>query len=101
MLSKRRSSSVGGGGGGGGRHGRRNKITALSSDTKQLKLPLMRIKMPDYENYHNDKERLMKTASQWMAEPLELDAAMDLESLRKILAKDYPMDTCCFLDCKE
>ena len=60
----------------------------------------MKIRMHDYENFHSDKERLIKTATNWLAEPLELDAAMDLDSLRRMLAKDLPMDNCCFLDCK-
>lgn len=66
----------------------------------RLKLPVMKIKMSDYERYHHDKDMLKKAAVMWIADPLDLDAAMDLESLRKTLAKDYNMDTCCFLDCK-
>ncbi|XP_023246195.1 eye-specific diacylglycerol kinase isoform X2 [Copidosoma floridanum] len=85
MLAKRRGFS----------RPRKHQKTA---EPEKLKIPLMRIKMPDYENYHSDRERLVKTATLWMQEPLDLDAAMDLESLRKMLAKDYPMDTCCFLD---
>lgn len=64
----------------------------------RLNLPVMRIKMSDYETYHHDKDRLKKAAVSLMADPLDLDATTDLESLRKILAKDHNMDTCCFLD---
>lgn len=63
-----------------------------------LKLPVMKIKMSDYKTYHHDKERLKEAAELWLAEPLELDAATDLESLRKLLAKDRNMDSCCFID---
>ncbi|XP_058798747.1 eye-specific diacylglycerol kinase [Phymastichus coffea] len=83
MLSKRRNPG---------------KPMQKTQELERLKLPLMRIRMVDYENFHSDKERLTKTATQWATEPLELDAAMDLESLRKQLAKEYPMDSCCFLD---
>ncbi|XP_017764006.1 PREDICTED: eye-specific diacylglycerol kinase isoform X4 [Eufriesea mexicana] len=65
---------------------------------ERLKLPVMKIKMSDYERYHHDKDMLKKAAVTWIADPLDLDATMDLESLRKTLAKDYNMDTCCFLD---
>ncbi|XP_076249554.1 retinal degeneration A isoform X2 [Calliopsis andreniformis] len=64
----------------------------------RLKLPVMKIKMSDYERYHHDKEMLKNSATTWIADPLDLDATTDLESLRKLLAKDYNMDTCCFLD---
>ncbi|KAG5327343.1 DGK2 kinase, partial [Pseudoatta argentina] len=64
----------------------------------RLKLSVMRIKMSDYEAYHHNKEMLKDVAESWFAEPLELDAATDLESLRKLLTKDYNMDSCCFLD---
>ncbi|XP_024881690.1 eye-specific diacylglycerol kinase isoform X1 [Temnothorax curvispinosus] len=64
----------------------------------RLKLPIMRIKMSDYEAYHHNKERLKQVAESWLAEPLDLDATTDLESLRKLLTKDYNMDSCCFLD---
>ncbi|OXU26343.1 hypothetical protein TSAR_003470 [Trichomalopsis sarcophagae] len=84
MLSKRRNT--------GG--GRRQK----AAEIERLKIPLMRIRMVDYERFHSDKEQLMKAATAWNAEPLDLDAAMDLESLRNMLAKEYPMDSCCFLD---
>lgn len=67
---------------------------------ERLKLPVMKIKMSDYETYYHDKERLKKAAELWLAEPLDLDAATDLETLRKLLAKDYNVDSCCFLDCK-
>lgn len=67
---------------------------------ERLKLPVMRIKMSDYEAYHHNKERLKEVAESWLAEPLDLDAATDLESLRKLLTKDYNMDSCCFLDCE-
>ena len=67
---------------------------------ERLKLPVMKIKMSDYESFHSDKERLQKSAIPWLTDPLDLDATMDLESLRKLLAKDHPMETCCFLDCK-
>lgn len=66
----------------------------------RLNLPVMKIKMSDYEKYHHDKDMLKNAASTWIADPLDLDATTDLESLRKILAKDHNMDTCCFLDCK-
>jgi len=66
----------------------------------RLKLPVMRIKMSDYEAYHHNKEMLKDVAESWFAEPLDLDAATDLESLRKLLLKDYNMDSCCFLDCE-
>lgn len=66
----------------------------------RLKLPVMKIKMSDYETYYHDKERLKEAAELWLAEPLDLDAATDLETLRKLLAKDYNVDSCCFLDCK-
>lgn len=65
---------------------------------ERLKLPVMKIKMSDYERYHHDKDMLKKSAMTWIADPLDLDATTDLESLRKILAKDHNMDTCCFLD---
>ncbi|GAB1864641.1 Diacylglycerol kinase [Camponotus japonicus] len=65
---------------------------------ERLKLPVMKIKMSDYETYYHDKERLKKAAELWLAEPLDLDAATDLETLRKLLAKDYNVDSCCFLD---
>ncbi|KAG7187964.1 hypothetical protein KM043_013924 [Ampulex compressa] len=65
---------------------------------ERLKLPIMRIKMADYEAFHHDKERLKKSAVSWTVEPLDLDATTDLEALRKILSKDHAMDTCCFLD---
>ncbi|CAL7945031.1 unnamed protein product [Xylocopa violacea] len=65
---------------------------------ERLKLPVMKIKMSDYERYHHDKDMLKKAATTWIADPLDLDATTDLESLRKILAKDHNMDTCCFLD---
>uniref|UniRef100_V9IEU5 Eye-specific diacylglycerol kinase n=2 Tax=Apis cerana TaxID=7461 RepID=V9IEU5_APICE len=82
MLAKRRSSSK------------------PQQDVKleRLKLPVMKIKMSDYERYHHDKDMLKKSAITWIVEPLDLDATTDLESLRKILAKNYNMDTCCFLD---
>lgn len=66
---------------------------------ERLKLPVMKIKMSDYETYHHDKDSLQKTAEPWLAEPLDLDATTDLETLRKLLAKDCNMDSCCFLDC--
>lgn len=56
--------------------------------------------MSDYEAFHSDKERLKRSAVSWLEETLDLDATLDLESLRKILAKDLPMDACCFLDCE-
>lgn len=56
--------------------------------------------MSDYEAYHHNKDKLKKMAELWLAEPLDLDAATDLESLRKLLTKDYNMDSCCFLDCE-
>ncbi|XP_076646918.1 retinal degeneration A isoform X1 [Halictus rubicundus] len=65
---------------------------------ERLKLPVMKIKMTDYERYHHDKDMLKKSAAMWIEEPLDLEATTDLESLRKILAKDHNMDTCCFLD---
>ncbi|XP_076664280.1 retinal degeneration A isoform X3 [Andrena cerasifolii] len=64
----------------------------------RLKLPVMKIKMSDYERYHHDKDMLTKSAVPWIEEPLDLDATTDLESLRQILAKDHNMDTCCFID---
>ncbi|XP_011876723.1 PREDICTED: eye-specific diacylglycerol kinase isoform X2 [Vollenhovia emeryi] len=64
----------------------------------RLKLPVMRIKMSDYEAYHHNKDKLKQVAESWLAEPLDLDAATDLESLRKLLTKDYNVDSCCFLD---
>ena len=85
MLSKRRHAG---------------KPRQKAAELERLRLPLMRIRMVDYENFHSDKERLMKTATQWHAEPLDLDATMDLVSLRNVLAKEYPMDACCFLDCE-
>lgn len=66
----------------------------------RLKLPVMRIKMSDYEAYHHNKDRLKEVAELWLTEPLDLDATTDLESLRKLLTKDNNMDSCCFLDCK-
>ncbi|XP_043261188.1 eye-specific diacylglycerol kinase isoform X1 [Colletes gigas] len=65
---------------------------------ERLKLPVMKIKMSDYERYHHDKDMLKKSATTWISDPLDLDATTDLESLRKILAKDHNMDACCFLD---
>ena len=85
MLAKRRSS------------GKPHQDVAK---LERLKLPVMKIKMSDYENFHSDKERLKKTAVSWFPDPLDLDATTDLESLRTLLAKDHPMDTCCFLDCE-
>ncbi|EZA49626.1 Eye-specific diacylglycerol kinase [Ooceraea biroi] len=64
---------------------------------ERLKLSVMRIKMSDYETYYHDKERLKEVAELWASE-LDLDATTDLESLRKLLAKDYNVDSCCFLD---
>lgn len=66
----------------------------------RLKLPVMKIKMSDYKTYHHDKSRLKEIAEQFLAEPLDLDATTDLETLRKLLAKDHNMDSCCFVDCK-
>lgn len=66
----------------------------------RLKLPVMKIKMSDYERHHHDKDMLKNSAVPWIEEPLDLDATTDLESLRKILAKDHNMDTCCFIDCE-
>ncbi|XP_014488535.1 PREDICTED: eye-specific diacylglycerol kinase [Dinoponera quadriceps] len=65
---------------------------------ERLKLPVMKIKMSDYKTYHHDKVRLKDIAEQLLAEPLDLDATTDLEMLRKLLAKDYNMDSCCFVD---
>ncbi|XP_012219138.1 eye-specific diacylglycerol kinase isoform X2 [Linepithema humile] len=65
---------------------------------ERLKLPVMKIKMSDYETHHHDKETLKKVAEVWVTEPLDLDATTDLETLRKLLVKDYNMDACCFLD---
>ncbi|CAK9809934.1 Eye-specific diacylglycerol kinase [Anthophora quadrimaculata] len=65
---------------------------------ERLKLPVMKIKMSDYERYHHDKDMLKKAAITWIADPLDLEATTDLEFLRKLLAKDHNMDTCCFLD---
>ncbi|XP_070162667.1 eye-specific diacylglycerol kinase isoform X2 [Polyergus mexicanus] len=65
---------------------------------ERLKLPVMKIKISDYETYYHDKERLKEAAELWLAEPLDLDATTDLETLRKLLAKDYNVDSCCFLD---
>ncbi|XP_011156353.1 eye-specific diacylglycerol kinase isoform X2 [Solenopsis invicta] len=64
----------------------------------RLRLPVMKIKMSDYEAYHHNKEKLQEMAESWLAEPLDLDATTDLESLRKLLSKDYNIDSCCFLD---
>lgn len=72
----------------------------FGSKLESLKLPVMSIRMSDYSTYHSDKERLKQTAQAWTSEPLELDATTDLESLRKILSKNRPMDSCCFLDCE-
>jgi diacylglycerol kinase (ATP) len=66
----------------------------------RLKLPVMKIKMSDYERYHHDKDRLKEVAELWLPEPLDLDATTDLETLRKLLAKNCNVDPCCFLDCK-
>lgn len=66
----------------------------------RLKLPVMKIKMSDYKTYYHDKDRLKEVAKVWLAEPLDLDAMTDLETLRKLLAKDHNMDSCCFIDCK-
>lgn len=79
---------------------RRSSGKPYVAKLERLKLPVMMIKMSDYETFHSDKERLKMTAIQWLADPLDLDATTDLESLRNLLAKDHPMDTCCFLDCK-
>ncbi|XP_012279968.1 eye-specific diacylglycerol kinase isoform X2 [Orussus abietinus] len=84
MLAKRRSTG--------------KPYRDVGAKLERLKLPVMRIRMSDYEAYHSDKERLKSAAVSWTAEPLDLDAATDLESLRQILAKDHPMDSCCFLD---
>lgn len=79
---------------------KRRNASKPQQDVKleRLKLPVMKIKMLDYERYHHDKDMLKKAATTWIADPLDLDATTDLESLRKILAKDHNMDTCCFLD---
>ncbi|XP_033349307.1 eye-specific diacylglycerol kinase isoform X1 [Bombus vosnesenskii] len=79
---------------------KRKNASKPQQDVKleRLKLPVMKIKMLDYERYHHDKDMLKKAATTWIADPLDLDATTDLESLRKILAKDHNMDTCCFLD---
>jgi len=66
----------------------------------RLKLPVMKIKMSDYEMYHHDKDRLKEVAELWLPESLDLDATTDLETLRKLLAKNCNVDPCCFLDCK-
>ncbi|XP_015607660.1 eye-specific diacylglycerol kinase isoform X2 [Cephus cinctus] len=84
MLAKRRNTS--------------KPLQNVGAKLERLKLPVMRIKMSDYENYHSDKDRLKKAAESWLQEPLDLDATSDLESLRAILSKEHPMDTCCFLD---
>lgn len=84
MLAKRRST--------------RKSHQHVGVKLESLNLPLMKIKMRDYEAHHSDKDRLKKTAIIWRNEPLELEATMDLESLRKLLSKDYQMDLCCFLD---
>ncbi|XP_047369825.1 eye-specific diacylglycerol kinase isoform X2 [Vespa velutina] len=65
---------------------------------ERLNLPVMRIKMSDYETYYHDKERLKKVAESLMPDSLDLDATTDLVSLRNILAKNHNMDACCFLD---
>lgn len=65
----------------------------------RLKLPVMRIKMSDYESFHSEKEKLKNTAVLWISDPLDLDATTDLEALRNLLAKDHNMDNCVFLDC--
>ncbi|XP_046487755.2 eye-specific diacylglycerol kinase [Neodiprion pinetum] len=70
----------------------------VGAKLERLKLPVMKIKMSDYEAYHSDKERLKRSAVSWLPDTLDLDATLDLESLRGILAKDLPMDACCFLD---
>lgn len=67
---------------------------------ERLNLPVMKIKMSDYKTYHHDKSKLKEIAKQMLAEPLDLDATTDLETLRKLLAKDYNMDSCCFVDCE-
>lgn len=72
----------------------------FGSKLESLKLPVMSIRMSDYSTYHSDKERLKQMAQAWTSEPLELDATTDLESLRNILSKNRPMDSCCFLDCE-
>lgn len=81
---------------------RRNTGKSPPQDVKleRLKLPVVKIKMTDYERYHHDKDMLKNSATTWISDPLDLDATTDLESLRKILAKDHNMDTCCFLDCE-
>ena len=86
MLAKRRSTS--------------KPQQNLGAKLESLKLPVMRIRMLDYETYHSDKDRLKKAAVAWVAEPLDLDATTDLETLRKILSKEQSMDSCCFLDCE-
>lgn len=85
MLAKRRSTG---------------KPQQNTAKLERLKLPVMKIRMSDYETNHHDKEKLKEVAELWVADPLDLDAATDLESLRKILAKDRNMDSCCFLDCE-
>lgn len=67
---------------------------------ERLNLPVMKIKMSDYKTYHHDKGRLKEMAELLLAEPLDLDATTDLEMLRNLLAKDYNMDSCCFVDCE-
>ncbi|CAD6239207.1 GSCOCG00008640001-RA-CDS [Cotesia congregata] len=85
MLAKRRSSGKG-------------RTRSQGDKLESLKLQIMRIKMKDYETYHSDKERLIGAAVPLTPEPLDLEATMDLESLRKLLARDFNMDNCCFLD---
>ncbi|CAG5074992.1 Similar to rdgA: Eye-specific diacylglycerol kinase (Drosophila melanogaster) [Cotesia congregata] len=87
MLAKRRSSGKG-------------RTRSQGDKLESLKLQIMRIKMKDYETYHSDKERLIGAAVPLTPEPLDLEATMDLESLRKLLARDFNMDNCCFLDCE-
>ncbi|KAF7992016.1 hypothetical protein HCN44_010836 [Aphidius gifuensis] len=84
MLTKRRST--------------RKSHQSIDVKLENLTLPLMKIKMSDYEAYNSDKDRLKKTAIRLKTEPLELEATTDLETLRNILSKEFQMDYCCFLD---
>ncbi|KAK0162875.1 hypothetical protein PV327_006615 [Microctonus hyperodae] len=80
---------------------RRSNKSQHNIDIKleSLKLPVMKIRMADYELYHSDKDKLKKIAECWKAEPFELDATLDLESLRNILAKELvTVKNFCFLD---
>lgn len=85
MLAKRRNTAK-----------QKQDVAAL----ERLNMTVMRIKMAEYVAYSQDKEKLKKIAKALMPEPLDMDAATDLATLRNILGKSHNIEACCFLDGK-